>query len=216
MKYGSTCLQKSYSIFAIPIFLISLFVNGCKAKIPYDISSEFNNNPPYTIALMPAEGSGEDAQRIFIKVLAPKLKEKGYNPVILPVAKLEAEGLRGNKEDIVQFANTHNLDAVLFTHIEEWEKRNLKFYISFKVKADFEMFAGSSGERIWESNNRVVDSTKKIGIEMARIAEQRYFEPYVQRVVDVSFATLPDFPEEDIFNKMGKGSYDWLNKKKKQ
>lgn len=189
--------MKNHAIF---IGVLLSIATGCSIKIPHTLSSNYYSNPPKTIAVMPVIGAEREAGEVFTRIVYEKLKEKGYKPISLDntSAKFVSGKVKDNKEAIVGIAKPLRADALLFTYVKEWNKKDLKFYVSMEVGAGFELYDGNTGALIWSSYNSVSDS--KVGIErdVVRLSTYRSFEPYAQRVVDISFSTLPDYREKDL------------------
>ncbi len=197
-----------YTSLALLIVLSVLY--GCKPKIPHELSPSFLDLQPSTIAIIPANHISDESNSVFTKLVYEKLKEKGYKPII-PDKNLKLyldpdKGIDGVKD----LSKRLKADGILLITTEDWEKKNLKFYMAIKVGARFELYNGRSGKRIWESHNDIKDSVT--GIKGVDLASFRSLEPYAVRVVDISFATLPYVSNKlpTLEENEGKHYYKWL------
>lgn len=198
---------------SLSLLIVLSVIYGCKPRIPHELSPSFLDMQPLTIAIIPANHISNESNSVFTKLVYEKLKEKGYKPII-PDKNLKL-GIDPDKgiEGVKDLSKRLNADGILFIRTEDWEKKNLKFYLAIKVGARFELYNGSSGMRIWESHNDIKDSVT--GIKGVDLASFRSLEPYAVRVVDISFATLPYMSRKlpPLEDNEGKHYYRWLKKR---
>jgi hypothetical protein len=82
--------------------------------------------------------------------------------------------------------------------VTEFSTTYLLAYGSMTVGARFELKDAKTGEKLWESAHQVKES--KLGLDQrslgdtVQFAAGQSYAPYAQKVVDVSFQTLPNGP----------------------
>ncbi len=154
-----------------------LLIAGCAMKIPYYIDPTYKERMPERIAVAVVGKGGREAVE---RIVSERLRQKGYIPVVRRDKGPEDLLERGLEED-----------AIMVVEIEEWGRKGRLFYLTYEVGLRFVMYS-RDGEVLWRSHNSISHRTVDIEGDKVRLARYRPFEPYVERVVGISFSTLPD------------------------
>lgn len=154
----------------------TILLVGCGVRIPHSIDPAYTREAPRALAVKVVGGS--DTQKEMVgEIVLQRLKQKGYNPSLLSEDK--GSETRGK--------------ALMVVEIEEWKKKGFWFYVTYEVSMRFILY-GEDGRVLWSSHNGVNHTTVDLEGDRVKLARYRPFEPYVERVVDVSLSTLPDYP----------------------
>lgn len=168
----------------LSLIVTLLLIGGCSLKIPYTLHPAYHERIPMTIAV--AVLGDLQGREIVERIVSERLKEKGYTPF-----PIEDKGI-GDPRMLLR-AGAINADALMVVEIDEWGRKGWVFYLTYKVGLKFTMYS-KTGEILWSSHNEVSHRTVDIEGDMIKLARYRPFDPYVERVVDLSFSTLPDHP----------------------
>ncbi len=154
--------------------ILAVLLLGCSVSIPHWVDPSYSRDVPKAVAVKIVGRSPEERQ-IVGEILLERLREKGYNPYLLK----DRAGEKGK--------------ALMVVEIEEWRRKGFWFYVTYEVGMRFTLY-GRDGKILWTSHNEVDHTTVDLEGDKVRLARYRPFEPYVERVVDVSLSTLPDYP----------------------
>lgn len=174
------------------------------------LSPEWAERAPRTVAVLPVMNQtlDLDAPEVFRPYLHQVLAAKGYSGP----SKEEVDELLLTR-DIREAGQVKSLtpeelgkllgaDAVLYSEVLDWSTTYLGVYASIAVSARFELVDAATATRLWVDEDEQVE--RKIAnvldkrraaqeaAELAAYAALRAYEPFAQRVVMNSFASLPD------------------------
>ncbi len=201
------------------IFILSiiLFLSGsCATKIPHSIMPDYQDKMPTSIAVLPVqnETTDMDAGGVFRPRLYSIILSKGYaTPAVAGVDSLLAQkdireaGQLGSMTPL-EIGELLNVDALLYATVTEWSTTCLVVYSSVKVGARFQLIDARTGGQLWESEHEVAE--KKFGLDSDDMVDNLSFaalqgyEPYVMRLINMTFSTLPNGPRY-VPSKGGRG-----------
>ena len=192
--------------YAILFLILSSLSLGCGPRVFHTVAPDYVERMPSSIAVLPVKNETVDldAPEVFRLKLFNKILSKGYRspPVEEIDSKLERQDIKeaGQLDSMLpeEIGEYMNVDAVLYTTVTEWSTLYLVLYASIKVGARFEVIDTNTGEQLWESEHTVTqrklafddDSVK----ETLTFALLKQYEPFVEKVVDIAFSTLPNGP----------------------
>ncbi|MBI5892894.1 MAG: DUF799 family lipoprotein [Deltaproteobacteria bacterium] len=207
-------------IFILNIALNITLLGGCGPSVSYNITKNYQNKIPKSIAVLPVRGekAESDARHLFRVMAHEKLSQLNYN--LLPLEAIDDKLTKANinrKEFLekppAEMAKLLGVDAVVYVTITNWSTRFLLAYASIDMEARFDMYAANTGERIWTAEYGHEESDTSIDKETLKIKITKIYEPMIQKVVDAAFSTLPSFPEAKK-NKQEEGPkkkyFEWL------
>jgi hypothetical protein len=179
---------------------------GCAAGAPNTVTPDYKDRAPRSVAVLPVlnETVSLKAPQIFRPLLLNKLSMKGYE-----TPSLSAIDGRLGEKDIREAGQVNSMtpqelgkllgvDALLYAYVTEFNTTYLVAYASMTVGARFELKDTKTGEKLWDSEHQVKES--KFGLDSkavsdaAQFAAGQSYAPYAQKVIDVSFNTLPNGP----------------------
>jgi len=178
---------------------------GC-AGAHYSLVPDYRGRIPRSIAIMPVLNEAVNLRvgEEFRPLLHQKVALKGYEALALSTidGRLLEKGIRepGQVHSLTaqELGKLLGTDALLYTTVTEFNTAYLVAYSSITVGARFELRDSRSGEKLWESDHEVKE--RKLGVDKssardaASFAALRSYHPYIQQVINASFATLPDGP----------------------
>ncbi len=183
-----------------------LLMAGCAGRPHYSLVQGYTVKPPRSIAVLPPQNETVSlkAPEEFRPLVHSKISAKGYEtPGMADMdKKLHGKGIHegGQIHSLTpqELGKLLGVDAVLYTTITELSTTYLLAYASIRVGARFELKDAKSGERLWDSEHRVTESKvgldKKAMEESAKFAALQAYAPYIKKVTDACFSTLPDGP----------------------
>lgn len=185
--------------------MVFLFM-GCMGEVAHKVSPEFKAHPPRSIAVLPVlnETVSLKAPELLRPILFQRLSRKGYE-----VPGAESIDQKLLEKDIREAGQIHSMtpqelgrlletDALLYSAVTEFNTTYLVIYASMTVGARLWLVDARSGNKIWESEHEVKE--KKMGLDSRSIqdalsfAALQTYQPYMEQVVDVTMATLPNGP----------------------
>ncbi len=179
---------------------------GCAAGAPHTVVPDYKDRAPRSVAVLPVlnETVSLKGPEMFRPLLLNKLSMKGYETPSLSVidGRLREKDIReaGQVNTLTpqELGKLLGVDALLYAYVTEFSTTYIVAYASMTVGARFELKDTKTGEKLWDSDHQVKESKfgldqKTVGDALQFAAGQSYV-PYVQRVVDESFQTLPDGP----------------------
>jgi len=180
-------------------FLLLLFV-GCTKTVSYNISEDFTRIGPVSVVVMPvmmmaSPDEGETKELKLVRTtVQEKLKEKNYStvPINEVNSKLISKGLfKGEKLPAPQLvAPVFKSDAILYTHITEWDKSKIASYVALKIGIEFHLYS-ANGKLLWEGSFSTKESDIRMDSSATELGVLKAYEPRVQRLVDTIFLTMP-------------------------
>ncbi len=194
------------------LFLILAAAAGCARPVAYNLSARYMLLRPSVVAVMPVEWEADiDTKRrgvdgLLRTIVIEKLKSLNYQP--LPVEEVDKR-LKELKdpENMAphELAGALNGDSVLYVRITEWDEKLFVTYASLKVGVDFELYS-ATGERLWQAGYITSESDIRLDRTTMELAVIETFEPRLERLVDLVFATLP----RGVERVKKKRFFDWL------
>lgn len=183
------------------IFSLSL---GCAPRVFHNIVPDYTERTPRSIGVLPVQNETVDldASKAFRSKIFSKILSKGYQspPVEEIDSKLDKRDIReagqlGSMlpQEIGEYINT---DAVLYTIVTEWSTVYLVRYAAITVGARFQLIDTNTGEQLWESEHAITQ--RKFGLDQDSVKETlafaalKSYDPYVKKVIDTAFSTLPN------------------------
>jgi hypothetical protein len=179
---------------------------GCAKGPHYSLVPDYKTHPPRSVAVLPVlnETVSLKAQDIFRPLIQKKLSQKGYE-----TSSFVHIDERLLTKEIREAGQVHSLspqklgkllgvDALLYATVTDFSTTYLVAYASMSVGARFELKDVRTGEKLWDSEHRVKEP--KLGLNQKFIkdtlsyAALQSYTPYCQKVVNVSFNTLPNGP----------------------
>jgi hypothetical protein len=189
-------------------FLVStvVFFFGCAGGAQHSVAPDYKDRAPRSIAVLPIlnETVSLKAPEMFRPILLNKLSMKGYETPALAFidGRLRDKDIReaGQVNSLTpqELGTLLGVDALLYAYVTEFSTTYLLAYASMTVGARFELKDTKTGEKLWESDHQVKES--KLGLDQkslgdtVQFAAAQSYAPYAQKVVDVSFQTLPNGP----------------------
>lgn len=199
----------------LPIACIFIF-SGCSSAIKHTLTPDYNEKMPNRVAVLPAEGNHEnrDAQYLFRTMAYDKLIQKGYSPVSLEAIdeKLIRSGIRRDEfrsKTPKELAAIFGTEAILYITITKWDNTLFLGYASQKIEAEFALYHGDEGERLWKAEFNTKDSGMGLERDVIEFGVIKTYEPVIQRIVDAVFSTMPD-NKIIATGSSRKTYYDWL------
>lgn len=178
-------------------FFLVVAATGCTNAVKYTVSDDFDRVRPNTVAVLPVEWSNGDepkeVSRTFRLMAAERLKALNYNAGSVETVDSSLKDLGENwlkERSPAEAASGLKADSVLLIRVYDWDKDTFASYASLRVKVKFELIAGS-GERLWEAEYETKESDIRLDREPMELAVFKIYEPRVQRLIDIAFATLP-------------------------
>lgn len=185
---------------------LALWGFGCMGEPLHKISPNFKLHPPRSIAVLPVfnETVSLKAPEALRPVLLNRLAQKGYE---IPQGstidqRLQERDIREagqlNAVTPQELGKILGTDALLYSTVTEFSTTYLLVYASISVGARFWLVDAKTGEKIWEADHEVKE--KKLGLDTRSIQDTLAFaalqpyQPYVEQVVDVCMAKLPNGP----------------------
>ncbi len=189
--------------FLLGLILLTL---NCAGGPHYSLIPDYRINPPRSIAILPVlnETVSLKAPEMFRPILLNKLSQKGYE--ISSISFIDEKLL---EREIREAGQIHSLtpqelgkllgvDALLYSTATEFNTTYLLTYASMTVGGRFELKDAKTGSLLWESEHQVKE--RKLGLDQQsmndalKFAALQSYQPYCEKVIDVSFATLPNGP----------------------
>ena len=179
---------------------------GCAKGPHYSLVPDYKTHPPRSVAVLPVlnETVSLKAQDIFRPLIQKKLSQKGYetSSFVHIDEKLLTKEIReaGQVHSLSpqELGKLLGVDALLYATVTDFSTTYLVAYASMSVGARFELKDVRTGEKLWDSEHRVKEP--KLGLNQKFIkdtlsyAALQSYTPYCQKVVNVSFNTLPNGP----------------------
>jgi hypothetical protein len=199
--------MKGIKIFRWPFLVsVAIFFLGCAGGGQQSVAPDYKDRAPRSIAVLPVlnETVSLKAPEVFRPILLNKLSVKGYETPSLAFidGRLREKGIReaGQVNSLTpqELAQLLGVDALLYAYVTEFSTSYLVAYASMTVGARFELKDAKTGEKLWEKEHQVKETKlgldqKSVGGALQFAAGQSYV-PYVQKVIDESFKTLPNGP----------------------
>ena len=183
-----------------------LLMAGCAGRPHYSLVTDYTVKLPRSIAVLPAQNETVNlkAPEEFRLLAYSKIAAKGYETLEMADIdkKLQGKGIHDagqiHSQTPQELGKLLGVDAVLYTTVTEFSTAYLLAYASMTVGARFELKDAKTGEKLWESEHRATESKvgldKKAVEESAKFAAFQAYAPYIKKVTDACFATLPDGP----------------------
>jgi hypothetical protein len=179
---------------------------GCASAPIVEVAPDFQENRPGLIAVLPVNNAtvNMDAPEKFQALVEEGIQARGYR--ILPSdqvqKRLEEKGIHYagelglyTKQEISEIVGA---DGLLFVTLLDWNKTYLVYYYNLRVGAAFELYEGKRGERLWQTQQEVLEQlivTNSDWIEEAAALHMfTFIEPYARQLVFISLRTLPQGP----------------------
>ena len=194
------------------IFLFGIFSGlvilsiGCAGGPQHSLVPDYKSRTPRSVAVLPVlnESVSLKTPEVFRPILFNKVSRKGYETPALSFVDgklLEKEIREAGQINTLtpeELGKLLRVDALLYTTVTEFNTTYLLAYASMTVGARFELKDARTGEKLWESEHRVKESkvgldSKSVGDTLQFAAGQSY-APYCERVINASFATIPNGP----------------------
>jgi hypothetical protein len=179
------------------VLLILFFSNGCAAKIPHMIVTEYAKRGTRFIAVLPVQNGSSDqrAAEMLRNRLVDELYFKGYPRIPLKLiddrmADISAAG--GEKATPKSLGETLNVDAVLYTTLREGRMGQGIVYARTVVDAEFELRSAKTGESLWHVQYRTVYHHFGFSRRQLELKTSQVYEPAIQELVTRVLLTLPD------------------------
>jgi len=179
---------------------------GCAGGGPHNVTPDYKDRAIRSVAVLPVlnETVSLKAPEIFRPLLLNKLSLKGYETPSLSVidGRLREKDIReaGQVNSLTpqELGKLLGVDALLYAYVTEFSTTYIVAYASMTVGARFELKDTKTGDKLWDSEHQLKESkfgldSKAVG-EALQFAAGQSYTPYAQKVIDVSFTTLPDGP----------------------
>ncbi len=177
------------------LLILVLVLAGCGSPIQYVVSDQYSRIRPRAVAVLPVEWGAEvnaetEGISLLLRTMASeKLRSMNYGTI--PLEETNAKvGKTLTGKDPVELSRLLNADAVLYIGVDEWKKTEFVTYASLNVKTRFELYS-SRGTRLWAAEYHDRDMDLRLDTSSMEFAVIKAYEPKMQRLVDSSFATLP-------------------------
>jgi hypothetical protein len=179
---------------------------GCAGGARHSLVPDYPSRSLRSVAVLPVlnETVSLKAPEAFRPILQQKLSHKGYEapPIFYIDQRLLQKEIReaGQIHTLTpqEMGKVLGVDGLLYATVTEFSTTYLLAYASMTVAARFELKDAKTGELLWDSDNQVKDAKLAVDPksmqETAQFAIFQAYMPYVQKVVDASFATLPNGP----------------------
>ncbi len=196
------------------VALVIVTITGCAKPVSYTLSGRYMLLRPVVIVVPPVEwGPGVETKRegvdeLLRTIVIEKLKSLNYDARTFedaaagagPSVRKDPEGMPPH-----ELARTLKSDGVLYMEITEWDEKLFVTYASLRVGVNFELYS-ATGEMLWRAGYRTKESDLRLDKPTMELAVIKTFEPRLQRLVDLVFATLPSGPERTGEKRF----FDWL------
>ena len=190
---------------AVPLALVFLILlAGCATVNTQieELSPQYGELSPRSILVLPImnETPDLDAPEAFRPRVQDGVRRRGYQTVDAGTVDetLREEGvIEAGQVNIYsprELGELFETDAVLYTVVTEWKTTYFVAYAMIGVGARFELVDTRTETVLWKWEKAIYDRRvamdRETALETAIFALQPY-EPYVDRVVSMAFATLP-------------------------
>lgn len=189
----------------IPLMCIMALLSSCASKITRaEMYPKMYEEKPATILVMPPinNSNNADAKEYFYSSLAKPLNEKGYYVVSPNMAMdiLKQESAYDSElfvnGSLTPFRNFFNVDAVLFTTINKWEKKSGLSYILVDIA--YTLKSAKTGEVLFERDGELKVSFSSGGSGLLSMALDMLNTAMTDHVVAArrcNYYVLADMPE---------------------
>ena len=192
-------MSKSFRLF---LFLTALiFLAGCARQIPHMLVNDYGDQRARLVAVLPVESIESDAgaASLLRAKLIEELHFKGY-PEIPPKwidERLAALTASGGKMDLSpqSLGKILNVDAILYTTLNEGQMSVTFLNSRIVVDAEFEMKNARTGESLWRAHHRLVHRNYGLSRKSLELKSSQFYEPAMQEVLIRVLETLPDGPD---------------------
>jgi len=199
--------MKKQKMFILGFLLaLSALAANCAGGAHHSLAPDYKSRLPRSIAILPVlnETVNLKAAEVFQPILHKKLSQKGYEtPGVSFIDRrlLEKEIREAGQINTLSLQDLGKLlgtDALLYTTITEFSTTYLLAYASMTVGARFELKDAKTGEKLWESDHQVkerrVGKDHKSMEDALKFAAFQSYAPYVEKVINASFVSLPNGP----------------------
>lgn len=200
----------------LPIASCLFFFSGCGSAAKYTLAPDYKEKTPNIIAVMPVSGDvgDKDARYLFRTMAYEKLIQMGYSPISLETvdALLIRSGMKRDEfknKTPKELASIVGADSILYAAVTEWDATRFLGYASMTIAAKFELYDGTTGKKMWESEFETEDSDASLEGNVVEFGVIKAYEPAIQRITDAIFSTIPAIDKMTKTNPT-KGYYDWL------
>ncbi len=190
----------------LPVSGFLLLTIGCASAPMIEVAPDFQERRPAVVAVLPINNAtaNMEAPEKFQALVEEGMEARGY--VILPSnqvkERLEVKGIHYagelglyTKQEIREIVGA---DGLLFVTLLDWNKTYLLYYYNLRVGASFELYDGKSGERLWQTQQEVLEQLIVTDSDQVKEAWAlhlfTFFEPYARKLVFMSLETLPEGP----------------------
>ena len=198
--------SKREMILKLLLFMGIALCLGCAGGAPHNVAPDYKDRAIRSVAVLPVlnETVSLKAPEVFRPLLLNKLSLKGYETPSLSVidGRLREKDIReaGQVNSLTpqELGKLLGVDALLYAYVTEFSTTYIVAYASMTVGARFELKGTKTGDKLWDSEHQLKESkfgldSKAVG-EALQFAAGQSYTPYAQKVIDVSFTTLPDGP----------------------
>lgn len=196
-------VKRAHLFFTLGILAL---LAACAAGAQHSLVPDYKSRLPRSIAVLPVlnETVNLKAPEAFRPLIQQKASIKGYETTSISVIdkRLFEKGIHeaGQVNSLTpqELGKLLGVDALLYTTVTEFSTTYLVAYASITVGARFELKDAKTGEKLWESDHRVKES--KLGLDQKsmedalKFAGLQSYTPYCEKVINASFATLPNGP----------------------
>lgn len=185
-------------------FLLAIvFFIGC-ATPHHLLVEDYKNRNLRSIAVLPVQNETPNLQapEVFRPIVYQKIKQKGYESPALSFidSRLAEKNIReaGQIHSLTpqDLGKLLGVDALLYPTVTEFSTTYLVAYASITVGAKFELKDARTGELLWQADHRLKDIKAAVdqrGLqESLKIAVQKSYAPYAQKVTETCLNTLPN------------------------
>jgi len=178
--------------------------SGCVPRISHYVTPDYKERMPTSIAVLPVQNEtvDMDAPKVFRPWLVDMVTHKGY--LSPQAAVIDSKLLERDIREAGQLGSMTpheigellSVDAVLYTTVTEWSTTYLVNYASINVGARFQIFDTRTGQELWKSEHEVAE--RKFSLDEDAIEEiltfalLRRYDPYVKKLINAAFSTLPN------------------------
>jgi hypothetical protein len=181
------------------LLMALIFLAGCAGKIPHVLVPDYGDKRMRLVAVVPVWNVESDAgtAAMLRAKLIEELHFKGY-PEIQPKwidERLTAFPAVGWNLSPLLLGDMLNVDAVLYTTLNEGRMSVTRLYSRIAVDAEFELKSARTGESLWRDHYRAVHRNYGFSRKSLELKSCQVYELAIQEVLNRALETLPDGPD---------------------
>jgi hypothetical protein len=191
---------------AVPAVVLLALLTGCASveKNIVEVSPVFADHAPMTIVVLPVQNEtvDMDAPGVFRPIVEAAVPRRGYRLLeprhvddVVADQNIHDPGELAAMYTPKELGELFGADAVLYTVVTQWRTTYLFVYVVISVGARFELFDAKTETLLWKWDETINDQRialdRDSAVRAAAFAARPY-PPYVRRVVQMAFSTLPE------------------------